>query len=126
MLLDHIDLRVSDIAAARPLYDAVFSAMGFRPNDDDEAVGYHVPDVVDDEGFVWLVQDASHTANGTRIALHAANRAEVDRLAAVAQSAGARAFEAPHLVLEYGPDYYATFFEDACGNKLEICCRRPQ
>lgn len=127
MLLDHIDLRVSDIATARPLYDAVFSAMGLRPqNDDEDSIGYHVPGGSEDEGFVWIVQDRAHVANGTRIAFTARNRAEVDRLAGIAKTAGARAFEEAHPVLEYSADYYATFFEDACGNKFEICCRRPQ
>lgn len=123
MLLDHIDLRVRDISDARPLYDALLSAMGFLPQGDDDCVGYHVPDVVDDEGFIWLQQDPSHVPNATRIAFHASTRAEVDRWAEVARVAGARAFEPPHLCREYSNGYYASFFEDASGNKLEICCR---
>jgi hypothetical protein len=27
------------------------------------------------------------------------------------------------LCAEYSPGYYAVFFEDPDGNKLEICCR---
>lgn len=124
MLLDHIDLRVRDLRASRPLYDALLTAMGFQPQDDDGCVGYHVPDTVDDDGFIWLEQDPSHAANGTRVAFRANSRAEVDRWAEIAEAAGARAFEPPHRCLEYSDDYYASFFEDASGNKLEICCRR--
>ena len=58
--------------------------------------------------------------------MRAADRAEVDRLAAIAREAGAAAFEAPHVCEEYTPFYYAAFFEDADGNKLEICYREPQ
>ncbi|MBV8151939.1 MAG: hypothetical protein JOY59_10310 [Candidatus Eremiobacteraeota bacterium] len=57
------------------------------------------------------------------MALRAADRGEVDRLAALAREAGAMAFEAPHVCVEYTPFYYATFFEDVDGNKLEICYR---
>jgi hypothetical protein len=49
----------------------------------------------------------------------------VDRLSSVAQNAGATAFEPPALIEEYSPFYYASFFEDAEGNKLEICFREP-
>lgn len=125
MLLDHIDLRVRDLPASRPLYDALLSAMGFRPHNDDGCVGYHVPDAVNDEGFIWLQQDRSHAPNGTRIAFRANSRSDVDRLADAARAAGARAFEPPHVCAEYSDNYYASFFEDASGNKLEICCRRP-
>jgi predicted lactoylglutathione lyase len=70
--------------------------------------------------------DHNHRPNGSRTALRSSSRAEVDRLAAIAQSAGATAFEPAHLCEEYTPYYYATFFEDADGNKLEICHRSLQ
>jgi catechol 2,3-dioxygenase-like lactoylglutathione lyase family enzyme len=95
-------------------------------NADDESVGYHRPGESGAEPFIWLVQDGSHHPGLTRVAFAAQSRAEVDRLAEIARAAGARAFEAPQLVTEYGPYYYATFFEDAEGNKLEICCRRAE
>lgn len=127
MHLDHIDLRVRDLAAARPLYDMLLPAMGNSEiNGDEGAAGYHVPNARGADPFVWLVQDPAHKPNGTRIAFAANSRAEVDRLAEVARCAGARAFEAPAIAIEYGPHYYAAFFEDASGNKLEICCRRPE
>lgn len=126
MLLDHIDMRVRDLARVRPLYDALLPAMGYsKINADDESAGYHRPGETGGEPFIWLVADPEHAPNGTRIAFAAASRADVERLAALARSAGAQAFEAPELIVDYGPNYYAAFFEDAEGNKLEICCRRP-
>lgn len=125
MLLDHIDLRVRNLAQARPLYDALLWALGYtKQNADEESVGYHLPHETGAEPFIWLVEDSSHVVNGTRIAFAAPSRAQVDRVAGAAQSAGARAFEAPQLVTEYGSNYYAAFFEDTEGNKIEICCRR--
>jgi catechol 2,3-dioxygenase-like lactoylglutathione lyase family enzyme len=125
MLFDHVDLRVGDIRRCRTLYDALLPAMGYsKINADEESAGYHRPGETGAEPFIWLVEERSHTPNGMRVAFHAASRSEVDRLAAIAQAHGATSFEPAQLVTEYGPSYYATFFEDAEGNKLEICCRK--
>lgn len=124
MLFDHVDMRVANLAAARPLYDALLPAMGYsKINADAESAGYHPPSESGGEPFIWLVEELDHRPNGTRIAFAAPKREDVDRLAKAAQDAGARAFEAPALIEEYGPNYYAAFFEDTEGNKLEICCR---
>lgn len=125
MLFDHVDLRVSDLAKARPLYDALLPAMGLsRISEDEESVCYYDPDDAPGQAFFGLVQDRRHRPNGSRLALHAAGREAVDRLAEVARAAQAQAFEPAHLCTEYSPNYYATFFEDADGNKLEICFRQ--
>jgi predicted lactoylglutathione lyase len=124
MLFDHMDLRVSDFAKVRGLYDALLPAMGYsRIAQDDETICYYTPDGDRSKPFFAIDIDPDHKPNGTRIALRAADRQEVDRLAEVARSAGAKAYEAPHVCVEYTPFYYATFFEDADGNKLEICYR---
>jgi catechol 2,3-dioxygenase-like lactoylglutathione lyase family enzyme len=127
MLLDHIDLRVRNLASARLLFDALLPAMGCsRINADDESAGYHRPAESGSEPFIWLVEDRDHRPNETRIAFAARSRSEVDHYASIAQAAGAHAFEPPSLQLEYGPHYYAAFFEDGDGNKFEICCRTPE
>lgn len=127
MLFDHVDLRVRDLAATRPLYDALLRALGYtKINADEDSAGYHRPDETGAEPFLWLSADAGHVPNGTRIALHAAGRAQVDRLAGIARENGAVHFEPPQLIEEYGRNYYAAFFEDAEGNKLEICFRAAE
>lgn len=124
--LDHIDLRVRNLTEARVLYDALLPAMGWtKINADAESAGYHFPEESGAEPFVWLAEDREHRANETRLAFAAPSRQEVDRLAAIAKTAGAVNFEPPELISEYGPNYYAVFFEDANGNKLEICYRLP-
>src|SRR5947207_13905668 len=35
----------------------------------------------------------------------------------------ARRLKGPEVCVDYSPGYYAFFFEDPDGNKLEICCR---
>lgn len=125
MLLDHVDIRVSSLQAARPLFDALLPAMGFsKINADAESAGYHRADETGAEPFVWLVEDAQHRPNGTRIAFAASSRDDVDRYSKIALDNGATAYEPPELVTEYGQFYYASFFEDGEGNKFEICCRR--
>jgi catechol 2,3-dioxygenase-like lactoylglutathione lyase family enzyme len=128
MLFDHVDLRVSDRAKARGLYDALLPAMGFsRIVEDPQTICYYRPGEDRAAPFFGIESDSSHRPNANRIALRAADRAEVDRLAGIAQKAGATAYEPPHVCEEYTPFYYATFFEDADGNKLEICYRaEPQ
>jgi catechol 2,3-dioxygenase-like lactoylglutathione lyase family enzyme len=124
MLFDHVDLRVSDLGRVRGLYDTLLPAMGFsRIAEDADSVCYYCPGEDRSAPFFGLALDPNHRPNGTRIAIRAADRAGVDCLAGLAQRAGAAAFEAAHVCAEYKPFYYATFFEDADGNKLEICYR---
>lgn len=124
MLFDHMDLRVRDLARARRLYDALLPAMGFsRIVEDAETICYYTPDGDRSTPFFGIDEAPDHRPNASRIALRATGREDVDRLAAIAKDAGATAFEAPHVCEEYTPFYYATFFEDADGNKLEICYR---
>lgn len=123
-LFDHVDLRVSDLAEARSLYDALLPAMGYaRVAADPESVCYYREGQEKLQPFFGLMLDPSHRPNETRLAFRASDRAEVDRLAEVARGAGARAFEPPQVCEDYTPFYYAAFFEDAVGNKLEICFR---
>jgi len=76
--------------------------------------------------FFGFTQDKNHRPNGTRIAFWADTREEVDRLAKLVRKAGGKAREGPEICVGYGRGYYALFFEDPEGNKLEICCReRP-
>lgn len=126
MLIDHIDLRVSNFPRVRPLYDALLPAMGFsKLGEDDDTISYYRPGERRTAPFFGITADPSHRPNASRIAFCASSRAEVDRLSAVAQNAGATAFEPPGLIEEYSPLYYASFFEDVDGNKLEICFREP-
>ncbi|MBV9720273.1 MAG: glyoxalase [Candidatus Eremiobacteraeota bacterium] len=124
MLFDHADARVSNFAKVRRLYDALLPAMGYpRLSEDAESICYYTSDGDRAKPFFCINLDPDHRPNGSRIAFRAADRPDVDRLGEVARAAGATAFEPPHLCQEYTPFYYATFFEDAEGNKLEVCFR---
>jgi catechol 2,3-dioxygenase-like lactoylglutathione lyase family enzyme len=117
---------VSDLTKVRALYDALLPAMGYsHVAEDAESICYYRPGGDRSAPFFGLDLEPGHRPNGSRIALRAAGRADVDRLAAIARAAGATAFEAPEVCEEYTPVYYAAFFEDADGNKFEICYREP-
>jgi catechol 2,3-dioxygenase-like lactoylglutathione lyase family enzyme len=124
MVIDHIDLRVRDVAAARPFYDAFLKAFGFRgqrqPNGD--IVYYRLAERRVQEAIA-LIETVTHIANDVRVAFHAASPEDVDRIAAIARAAGARAFEAPDYCPEIAAGYYAAFFEDPSGNRLEVVSR---
>lgn len=124
---DHIDVRVHDLDAARPLYDALLPALGLSERrEEPDCLEYYEPLRSADSArrFFGIHAHAGHVANATRIAFAATTAADVDRLAAIALEAGARAMEGPEI--PYSSErYYAAFFEDASGNKLEICYRRP-
>ena len=122
--LDHIDLRVKDLKRAHEFYGQLLPALGFTADRSDErwgtfyAVGKDKP-----SEFFGFDEDRHHQPNGTRIAFWADTREEVDRIARLVCDIGGRNAEGPEICADYSPCYYAFFFEDPDGNKLEICCR---
>lgn len=122
---DHVDLRVSNLATALPFYEQVLPAIGFSDRSTGENWITFTAEGGEKPEFFGITEDRAHRPNGTRIAFWADTREEVDRLAEVVREAGGLVLEGPELCRDYSPNYYAFFFEDPSGNKLEICCRLP-
>lgn len=123
---DHIDLRVREMAVAKKFYARLLPELGFTIySSTEEWCIWQAPGTGPVEFFA-LDEAASHHPNDNRIAFWAENRAEVDRLAEVVRQAGGLNLEGPALWREYSPGYYALFFEDPSGNKLEICSRESR
>jgi catechol 2,3-dioxygenase-like lactoylglutathione lyase family enzyme len=124
MVFDHVDLRVGDVARCKSFYDAFLKEYGFRgkAQPDGSQLYYRLEERAVREVIV-LAAATDHRPNATRLAFFAATRDEVDRIAAAARSAGACAYEAPGACPEYTASYYAAFFEDPDGNRLEVVCR---
>ena len=121
---DHIDLRVKDLEIARDFYGKFLPELGFdHQNSGDDFHTFHARSGGGPLEFFALNEDKDHRPNATRIAFWADTREEVDRMAKLVREAGGRNPEGPELCNEYSPGYYAFFFEDPDGNKLEICCR---
>ena len=125
-LFDHIDLRVSSVAIARPLYDAFLPVVGF--GDIKSGITWVSYTVTARDGssrppFVEITESPGHRGGENRVAFWAETEEEVNRVGEVVRSSGARAVEGPEYCYDYTPGYYALFFEDADGNKWEVCCR---
>jgi predicted enzyme related to lactoylglutathione lyase len=119
---DHIDLRVRSLSEARPFYEMLLPALGFTREAKIE--GWLQFEAAGADGateFFGVTESPQHVANECRIAFWADSISEVDNLAEIAVSAGARNVEGP--MMYEAPHYYAVFFEDPCGNRFEVCYR---
>jgi len=119
-LFDHIDLRVPRLAEVAGFYETLLPSLGFSRR-------VAIPGWLQFEAangtmseFFGVTESPTHVPNENRVAFWAASAAEVDRIAEVSVRAGARNREGP---MDYEPGYYAVFFEDPCGNRLEVCHR---
>ena len=122
-LFDHIDLRVKNRDRAQRFYAQILPAIGFEVDKSGQEWGlFEAPGNKAIE-FFGFTEDAGHVPNGSRIAFWAQSRAVVDTVAEVVRKAGGEKIEGPELCRDYSPGYYALFFEDPDGNKLEVCHR---
>lgn len=118
----HIDLRVNDRQTAIEFYKKLLPAVGFE-RDEGGKNFYCFSAELETPATAWFgfTEDPDHRPNANRIAFWAQSRKEVDRLAEVAQQAGAKNISGPRACPEYAETYYAVFFEDPFGNCLEVC-----
>ena len=122
MLLDHIDLRVRDRASATKFYDAFLTLLGAVRSESQEFTTWRIPsadgvagDFPDNFG---ITEDPEHVAGAVRVAFRAPSREIVDAVAHILPSIGARSIEMDDGI--YGEEFYAVFFEDPDGNRLEV------
>ncbi|HVK80442.1 MAG TPA: VOC family protein [Verrucomicrobiae bacterium] len=133
--IHHIDLTVKDAHASRAFYESVLGFMGYRLSspiadfDPAQHNGYDF-DLRDGDKFCSIGilsargEHADRTHNRYSSGLHhiawnAASRGDVDAMHAHLQSIGANITDPPADYPKYGPGYYAVFFTDADGLKLE-------
>jgi catechol 2,3-dioxygenase-like lactoylglutathione lyase family enzyme len=124
-MLDHLRLSVSDVPRSAALYDPLMRCLGFVP------VAREDGGVAWGKGQQWLIltpasREGAHDAAAPglhHVAFPAETRAIVERAHEIAVGAGAEILDAPQ-EFDYEPGYYATFFRDPDGFKLEVVCRR--
>ncbi len=120
----HIDLRVRDLEKALPFYAVLMPELGFtRAFHGDRWKVYAAAGELPSAPFFGVNEDASHVANANRIAFWVESRARVDHFGALLQEMGATIESGPRDCPEYSASYYAVFFEDPSGNKLEVVFR---
>jgi predicted enzyme related to lactoylglutathione lyase len=117
---DHIDLRVSKLADVTVFYQTLLPALGFSQRVFVEGWLEFEAAATAATEFFGITESPTHIPNENRIAFWAESPADVDQIAKIAAQAGARNMEGP---MDYAPGYRAAFFEDPCGNRLEVCHR---
>jgi glyoxylase I family protein len=124
--LHHIDLTVSDVAAARPLYDLFLRHAGFSPKGHGEdwagwGLGGRYPcvTILKASGPGASRRHYRYSAGLHHLALAAPDRVSVDALHGKLLALGAVILDAPAAYEAYGASYYAVFFSDPDGLKLE-------
>ena len=114
-LIDHVQLVVQDLAAARRFYDAAFEALGLRV--EHEGPGFFGCD----ELYLSTAEahEDCHLTGRAHIAFQAQDQAMVQRFHTAVLAAGGRDNGAPGFRDKYHPGYYAAFALDPDGNNIE-------
>jgi catechol 2,3-dioxygenase-like lactoylglutathione lyase family enzyme len=115
-LIDHVHLRVTDLAASKRFYRAILAALGIDPSyESDEAIGF-------DE--LWI--DAADKAGPSRVhlAFQAPDQDTVKRFFEAGLKAGGRDNGKPG-ERKYHPGYYACFLFDPDGHNVEAVFHGP-
>ena len=115
-LLDHVHLRVADLAASRRFYRAALQAI-----DRLDAFGENGEAFWADELYV---DRADTTVSRVHLAFQARSEAQVQAFHAATIAAGGRDNGAPGR-RRYGPSYYAAFVLDPDGNNIEAVWHGP-
>ena len=71
-----------------------------------------------------MFEDADARPTATRIAFAAPSTDFVDEVARVVRAHGGQNVDGPGYFGQHHPTFYAVFFEDPLGNRLEVCHHR--
>jgi glyoxylase I family protein len=124
--LHHIDITVRDVAASAPFYEPILEFLGYtlvkRKGD------IVVWDLIAGDQTCGVAIRAAHsmrehdryTAGLHHLAWRAESRAAVDELYARLRELNITVLDAPADYPQYGEGYYAVFFADPDGLKLEF------
>ena len=132
--LGHVDLVCNDIERSLAFYSAVFGELGLQPphevpGERGETIFYlrfpqpgsgslGLRQALEEQPFELYAPGFHH------LALAVETAADVDNAHAAVVAAGGEVLHAPRLWPEYHPDYYATFFADPDGFRIEVAASR--
>ena len=126
--INHLMINVNRFDRAKPFYSWLMPQIGYPntmdyPDGGKRGVGFY------GEGGSFWVQEAEpqfrvdtfhrHRVGLCEIALNAESRAQIDKLAAEIPAHGGAITDPPR-EYDYAPGYYAVFFVDPDGLKLEL------
>lgn len=124
-VIDHVGMRVSDLAASRRMYEAALAELGFTVLGEGEFEGdaYLLFGRGESDDFalhaVGTKPGRDTVTTGAHIAFHAPDEDSVRRWHASAIGNGGTDNGAPGLRPEYSGRYYAAFAIDPDGNNVE-------
>jgi len=130
----HVDLVCRDLERSLGFYAAVFGPLGLEPpvvfeGERGEQIHYlrfpspgsgslGLRQALEEQEFELYAPGLHH------LALTVETKADVDAAHAAAGTAGAKILHAPRPWPKYHPDYYATFFLDPDGFRVEVSASR--
>ncbi len=122
--VEHIDLTVNDVARSRAFYDKVLGELGFRKHEDDNYINWSNAQMTI---AIRAASDSNQRAQFDRyrvglhhLALRARSRADIDAFHNFLVREKIAVLDAPAEYPQYGQGYYAVFFADPDGMKLEL------
>jgi catechol 2,3-dioxygenase-like lactoylglutathione lyase family enzyme len=125
--IHHLDLTVKDPWASREFYAQVLGFMGYRQiAEDDRGFDFAIPGHSPSVGLKAAEGPNRERAHDRyspglhHLAWRAQSRADVDGLYGLLLRTGATILDAPADYPQYGDGYYAVFFSDPDGLKLEF------
>jgi glyoxylase I family protein len=124
--INHVVITVNDLAKSRPFYDRLLAALGYRLLfEEADSFGYQGAD-----GMKLFIAAAHADKLGAtfdryqvglhHLAFNAPDRAFVDSVYAKLVEWGVTILDKPAEYPQYDPGYYAVFFLDPDGIKLEV------
>jgi catechol 2,3-dioxygenase-like lactoylglutathione lyase family enzyme len=129
--IDHIYISVSDLARSEKFYDKIMPLLGFRKNTFQNENEPHIQYYNRHFGFVLRpASSKSHPHDSLAAGLHhicfrVEDKTAVDLIARKFSEIHVK-YSLPQLYPEYAPDYYAVFFQDPDGIRLEITNYRQE
>jgi catechol 2,3-dioxygenase-like lactoylglutathione lyase family enzyme len=132
--LGHVDLVCRDLERSLAFYAAVLGPLGLQEpvlfdGERGESIHYlrfprpgsgslGLRQALEEQGFELYAPGLHHVAFAVE------SRDDVDAAHAAAVAAGAEILHAPRLFPQYHPDFYATFFRDPDGFRIEVAASR--
>ncbi len=122
--IDHVYVTVRELARSTEFYDRVMTVLGYRRGESVIGGDPHVHYYNRQFGFSLRPARSDRAHDPYAPGLHhfcfrVVDEAAVDRAAKELRNAGVEVTD-PRIYAEYDNDYYATFFEDPDGIRLEI------
>jgi catechol 2,3-dioxygenase-like lactoylglutathione lyase family enzyme len=130
-VIDHVGIRVSDLAASRRMYEASLAELGFSVLGEGEFEGdaYVLFGRGDSDDFslhtVGSKAGRDRATSGAHIAFTAPDVGAVERWHAAALEHGGTDNGPPGLRPEYSGQYFAAFVIDSGGNNVEAVFHAP-